>query len=81
MFDYIASGLPVVSTRLAEYDDYKEFVKTSDTADGFISLIESELKNDSQKLIKKRVNTAKAFLWSNRVDDMLKIIKEKINEK
>jgi len=81
MFDYIASGLSVVSTRLAEYDDYKEFVKTADTSDGFISLIESELKKDSKKLIKKRVNTAKEFLWSNRVDDMLKIIKEKINEK
>jgi len=74
MFDYIASGIPVVSTRLLEYEDYKDFVKTADKTDDFIRIIEKEITEDSPEKIRKRIETAKGFLWSKRVDSMLDII-------
>lgn len=80
LFLYLAAGKPIVSTRSADVGNYAEFVALADDADNFVKCIENELKTDSTEKISKRKEYAKNNSWSNRVDEIVKILTKNLGQ-
>lgn len=81
LWEYMASGKPIVAMdRGTEYDcDY--YIKTAGSSDEFIELIEKALKNvEGQTAVEERKNIARANSWDKRIEQMMKIIEEKLQE-
>lgn len=64
--EYLAVGVPVVMTAFANLSDFKSIVKTAETKELFKASIENELKNDTNELIKERIEFAKLNSWESR---------------
>ncbi|MDD5092214.1 MAG: glycosyltransferase [Candidatus Wallbacteria bacterium] len=74
-YDYMASGLPIVSTTPVEIDEYREFAVCGEGAFEISSLIASGMAEDSFGMKGKRLSMARNSTWKKRVEDMLKHIR------
>jgi len=73
--EYLAAGLPVVSTPLPEICKYDEpMVYIATTPDEFLEKIEIALKTDSPDQIQKRLDTVAQDSWDARVDEISRIV-------
>jgi glycosyltransferase involved in cell wall biosynthesis len=63
LMEYLACGLPVVSTRLPEVARYGDFVYLADTAVEFGAAISQALAEDSEALREKRRTLARGHSW------------------
>ena len=64
LYDYIASGKPVVSVNIPAAQRFSDIMPLTQTADEFTRAIESVLKNPGDAT--KRMQTAAAHSWSAR---------------
>ncbi|MDQ7797850.1 MAG: glycosyltransferase [Candidatus Edwardsbacteria bacterium] len=64
--EYMAMGLPVVTTSLPEMGKYSEWVETADTPEAFITAIEKVLDQDSVLLRAGRKKYARENGWEQR---------------
>ncbi|OHB70912.1 MAG: hypothetical protein A2W17_03985 [Planctomycetes bacterium RBG_16_41_13] len=71
LHEYLAAGLPVVSTDLHELEPFKEIVRLAKSKDEFIKLIEEELQTNSLSKIQKRIEAASQNDWAVRAEQML----------
>ena len=78
LFMYMAAGKPIVTTRLSEIDKYKDVLKIADNKEEFIPLIEQSLKENSNRLIQKRINLAKQNTWDKRVELVSRLIAQQL---
>ena len=78
LFEFMAAGKPIVTTRLPGIDKYKEVLKIADKKEDFIPLIEQSLKENSNRLIQKRINLAKQNTWDKRVELISILIAKKL---
>jgi len=76
LLEYLASGKPVVSTRIPEVTKYGNMVKIADTSEEFISAIEQCLKENSTAEMYKRSDSVKTESWDGRME----IISQKLSE-
>lgn len=76
LFQYLASGRPIVSTKVAGTERWGNLVMLSDTYDAFIHNIDVTLEKDNQKKSAIRINAAKAENWDNRVEHMINKLME-----
>jgi len=76
--EYLAVGVPVVMTAFANLTDFKLLVKSAETKELFKSYIESELQNDTEDLIKKRIEFAQQNSWEARANEFGTVV-EKIS--
>ncbi len=65
LLEYLACGLPVVSTDLPEIRKYSEVVYIADGPKSFLSYIEKALSEDSKELRQKRIEIARNRSWSS----------------
>jgi len=72
LFEYLASGKPVVSTPLPSVLPYKGAVRIGTTSEEFIEQIEKSLQEKDESLKKKRVDSARENSWENLVVKNLK---------
>jgi glycosyltransferase involved in cell wall biosynthesis len=72
LFEYMASGKPVVSTPLPTVLPYKEAIRIGYTHEEFIEEIVNSLQEKDNSLIKRRVDLARENSWENLVDKNLK---------
>lgn len=70
-FDYLASGLPIVSTPLRELMEYKRWVLIGKDSDKIINHIETALDSNLNTERRVRIEEAKRHLWKFRIKDML----------
>lgn len=75
--EYLASGMPVVSTNFADLTDFEGLIYESDETN-FEENIKTAIAEKSKILIEKRIAFAKANSWKNRAVELNKII-ENIN--
>ncbi len=75
--EYLASGMPVVSTNFADLTDFEGLIYESDETN-FKENIKTAIAEKSKILIEKRIAFAKANSWKNRAVELNKII-ENIN--
>lgn len=78
VFDYLASGKPVVSTNIPEIGWLKSYVKIAQSEEQFVEFIKDALKEDSLELRKLRLKIAEENSWAVRVVEILKIVNEEI---
>ena len=72
--EYLAAGLPVVSTPLPEVARYDGLVHLADGAEAFIAAIETALGQRSEAMARRRVEAMRAEGWEARVAEMSAVI-------
>jgi glycosyltransferase involved in cell wall biosynthesis len=77
-YEYLAFGLPVVSTQKIVKD--KDLLYWAGSYDDFSRAIEQALTENNQELIKKRQSFAKENSWKRRVEEMMNIVKHNIKD-
>lgn len=80
LWEYLASGKPIVSTNVAGFRDYPQHVEIA-SGDDFIAACQrvldlSSRSADVQIDSKARREEAKAHSWESRLDDVLKVMAE-----
>ena len=76
LFQYLASGRPVVSTRVAGVERFEELITVADGPDDFLSKIDEALRNDTPEMSRKRIEAARRETWDKRVKEMLEAVVE-----
>jgi hypothetical protein len=81
VYDYFATGKPIVMTNLLEMEKFRDFVKIARTKKEFVNYIEESLKEENPGLVKMRIKIAKENSWEARTDDIIDEIKKSLVEK
>jgi len=76
--EYLAAGLPVVSTPLPEVARYKELVHLADGVPAFAAGIEAALGERSEAMQRRRVEALQTEGWDARVEQISAIINERL---
>ena len=72
--EYLAAGLPVVSSDLPEVRKYGDLVHVAAGADGFVAAIERALEDRSGVAAAARVQAMKHESWDARVEEISELI-------
>lgn len=64
--EYLGAGLPVVSTRFGDMDDFSDIVSLTDSRQGFIIGIDHAIRNDSIDAKAARIAFASQQTWDQR---------------
>ncbi len=73
--EYLAAGLPVISTDFADLSDFQDLVYLATDVNSFNQAIENVICNDSSAQM-KRIQMARSNDWSNRTGQLEKAIAE-----
>lgn len=76
--EYLAAGLPVVSTPLPEVSRYNGLVHLADGERSFLAGIEAALRERSEAMARRRVDAMRAEGWGARVAEVSAIIKARL---
>jgi len=76
VFEFLAAGKPVVTTKLPELDHMKNLVYIAETKDDFLKKINVALQENDEKLIKQRIEFAAKNTWKNRFEDLVEELKK-----
>lgn len=66
LFEYLAMGLPVVSTKISELFNYSDLVEFANDAEGFGIAISKLIRTDNFEKIEKRREIAQQNSWRSR---------------
>lgn len=78
MYDYLACGKPVVATKGAGIDMFKDHIYIVKSEDEFISNIDKALLEDSPEKRKARREAVRKHSWRERTDKMTEIVYKKL---
>jgi glycosyltransferase involved in cell wall biosynthesis len=73
--EYLAAGLPVVSTDFADMSDFQDLISIENNTNSFIRAIETSM-NDDTSLQLKRIEMARSNDWSSRTEQLEKVISQ-----
>ena len=76
--EYLAAGLPVVSTTLPEVARYDGLVRLADGREAFIAGIEAALSERSEPMARRSVDAMRAEGWDARVETISAIIRRQL---
>jgi glycosyltransferase involved in cell wall biosynthesis len=74
--EYLAAGLPVVSTSVPEVVRYGDRCAIADTAQDFVTAIEAALAADSADARRARAASMQSESWAGRVAEVARVIEE-----
>lgn len=77
--EYLAAGLPVVSTNFAPLDEFEDIISIAPTYEKFHYLISNELKNDSSEKELRRIERANQNTWKSRANQFNQIVDQMRN--
>ena len=80
-YEYLASGLPIVSTKLPDLEDFKDLVYLAKNKEEYVEFLNSAVQNDSIELQKKRMDISLRFSWENRFDNLNEKIKDILKQR
>ena len=72
--EYLAAGLPVVSTALPEVRPYGEVVRIGETSEEFIKQLEIAVNDTSEESARRRVEAVATESWLARVEQLSDLI-------
>lgn len=81
LYEYLATGKPIVSTAQPEVGEYSDLVFIAESAAEFERGIQEALMEDSLEAKQKRIQTAKENSWDKRVSEMNKLILKRLSKK
>lgn len=79
--EYLAAGLPVVSTPLPEVVRYQGVVHIATNQEAFLREIEAALKERTRERDRGRVELMQSEGWEARVAEMSRLVNERLREK
>lgn len=74
IFDYLATGKPIVSTALPEIDKFKDCIKIANSKEEFVDFIKEALGGENPELSTKRLQLAAENSWLKRTDEIIGVI-------
>jgi glycosyltransferase involved in cell wall biosynthesis len=74
MFEYMASGKPIVSVAIEEVMQYSDVVSITHSKEEFCDAIQWELQNDTSARIQKRIKIAEDHSWDKHVKKISDLI-------
>jgi hypothetical protein len=74
LYQYLGSGRPVVSTKVAGVEKFSGLVSIAEDHDAFLKAIDQNLLEDNVTLRRKRIEIAKSETWEKRTKDMFSCI-------
>jgi glycosyltransferase involved in cell wall biosynthesis len=77
LHEYLAVGLPVVSTNLYELKPFESIIRLAKSKEEFINMIEEELRTNSAWEKKKRIEIASQNSWVTRAEQILFLVNKK----
>jgi glycosyltransferase involved in cell wall biosynthesis len=72
MFEYLASGLPIVSTKISGFREYPELVHLAGDADEFITAVKAAMVEPAS-LAAARQRAAAPHTWESRIERIIEI--------
>ena len=75
LYEYFSLGLPVVSARLPEVENYGDLVYLADTPSEFSAQIARAMKEDDPCLRERRMAVARRETWQSRATQLLEAFK------
>jgi len=69
LYEYLAAGLPIVSTALPELEPYRDLVLTGDGPEAFAACLEKARREDRPDRIPVRQQTARENRWTARAEE------------
>lgn len=81
LFQYLASGKPVVTVDLPEIAPYSEVVYISEDTERFIRNIELALEEDDGTMRQRRIAIAEANTWDHRTETLIQLMGEHYHTK
>lgn len=75
-FEYLAAGIPVVTTALASLEGYKDICYWTHTNEEFMDAIRTVLEDKDPERIAMGIDLAQENTWENRVESILKLLEE-----
>lgn len=79
--EYLAAGLPVVSTPLPEVMRYKHLVYLADGVETYLAKIEVALEKQSEEVVCRRTNVMQRESWEARVSELSGLIGAQLETK
>lgn len=74
MYEYLACGIPIVSTPVAGVEHFQEYIRIAKTAQDFEAHIQEALQGDSEQQHRNRIHIAREQSWTVRVQQMIAAI-------
>lgn len=81
IYDYLATGKPVVATACPEIKKFGDYIFIAGNADEFVECIKKGLTEDDDSKRKKRLVLAQENSWSKRAEEIMKFIQKNIKGK
>ena len=81
LFEYLATGKPVVTTWTEEYVPYENLVRQARTYEEFEQCVEKALGENCEELARKRMELARDNSWENRITRFSQVINDYLAEK
>jgi glycosyltransferase involved in cell wall biosynthesis len=78
--EYLAAGLPVVSTPIPDVRRYERWCSIAETAPGFVESVGQALGGDSPELRRDRSRAMEAETWAARVAEIDRVVTEREQE-
>lgn len=79
IFDYLASGKPIVSTRTAGTERFENYLYLADTKEKFLNSVEQSLSADTNDASQERVRIAYENSWDARFKTVGEILKHRLS--
>jgi glycosyltransferase involved in cell wall biosynthesis len=74
LYDYLALGKPVVSTRIGGAEDLRGVIHLADTPSEFLREVETAMRLDNSKSVEVRKGVARANSWFKRIEEVKSVM-------
>jgi glycosyltransferase involved in cell wall biosynthesis len=74
--EYLAAGLPVVSTNFGDIADFAGLIKITDDKEAFLQYVLSEIAGDTPEKRTARLKTAENNTWDKRAEELSNVIEQ-----
>lgn len=79
--EYLAAGLPVVSTSFSDLNDFEEVIYRGNTSESFLVACQQAVKEDSRESRLKRQDFARTHRWEARATQLLDWLQKQLEKK
>lgn len=79
--EYLAAGMPVVSTEFSLLGDFAGLIELANTPERFAEALQKALHENDPVLTKRRIETAEGNSWAHRAEEFEEVIQRTINQR
>ena len=79
--EYLAAGLPVVSTRFSDLSDFEEVIYKGETPEAFLNACQTAASEDTRESRRNRQTFARTHSWESRAEQLLDWLEAEVHQK